>query len=299
MQLILDMGNSTIVAALMRDGEIIHSLRIPSDREKPQDFFEKALSPLLPHVGNDNVILCALSSVVPELNDTVLAAAQASLDIPQEGMKGVVTHSMISRVISIDVDNPSAVGKDRLCDCVGALSAYIPSEARYGIVIDMGTATTVNIAVRCKTGPETRYVPLRTEAGTNHHMSSDEDLRPSFLGGMIIPGVRTSLNALSQKASLLPDVRIEAPDAGIIGKNTVHAMQSGIIFGHAAMIDGIIDRMQEELRSLGITKDSNEPEPYVIATGGMARKIIPHCRHKIHCDEHLLLKGLYAIVNNP
>lgn len=286
MQLILDMGNSTIVAALMKNGEIIHSLRIPSDREKQQEYFGKALSPLLSHVGNDNITLCALSSVVPELNETLLSAAQATFGIPQEGMKGVVTHDMIARSIAIDVDTPSAVGKDRLCDCIGALVAYVPSDAPHAIVIDMGTATTVNIVVR------------KDDIKENDSSETTTRLpRTSFIGGMIIPGVRTSLNALSQKASLLPVVRIDAP-ASIIGRNTVNAMQSGIIYGHAAMIDGIIDRMHDELDDLGIAKTSNRQEQFIIATGGMAQKIIPHCRHKILYDEHLLLKGLYAIVNN-
>lgn len=263
MQLILDMGNSTIVAALMKNGEVVHSLRIPSDREKSQDFFEKALAPLHKHTKRCNVELCALSSVVPELNDRLLAAAQATFHIPEDGMKGLITDEMISHTIDIDVDNPAAVGKDRICDCVGAMTMCDTKEC---IVIDMGTATTVNI--------------ISLPSGTP---------KWKFRGGMIIPGVRTSLNALSKKASMLPDVRIEAPPT-IIGRNTVHAMQSGIVYGHAAMIDGIIERIRE-------TIDEND-NVGIYATGGMAPKIIPHCRHTIHYNEHLLLKGLSAIVNN-
>lgn len=270
MQLILDMGNSTIVAALMKNGEVIHSIRIPSDREKPQDFFEKALSPLHKFTKRCGVTMCVLSSVVPELNDTLLAAAQTTFRIPKEGMKGLITDEMISHAITMDVDNPSAVGKDRICDCVGALAYHITSNTRWAIVIDMGTATTVNV-----------IIPKTQEEG---------NIMGTFLGGQIIPGVRTSLNALSKKASLLPEVRIEAPSA-IIGKSTVQAMQSGIVYGHAAMIDGIIDRMKEEMKNFGVE------DLKIVATGGMAIKIVPHCRHEIEYDEHLLLKGLSAIVN--
>lgn len=258
MQLILDMGNSTIVAALMTNGEITHSARIPSSRQKPQEFFEEELSKLMAHADGADVERCALSSVVPELNERLCAAAEAVTNAPVT----VITTEMIQQMLTLDVDEPSAVGKDRLCDCIGALSLDVINGTEWAVVIDMGTATTVNVISCSSTGC-------------------------TFHGGMIIPGVRTSLLSLSNKASQLNEVRIEAPEH-IIGRNTTQCMQSGIVYGHAAMIDGIIERIAEEFNTTNLS---------IVATGGMAKKIIPHCRHEIHYDEHLLLKGLYRIVN--
>lgn len=251
MQLILDMGNSTIVAALVQNGKVLTTKRIPTDRTKKEQHYEKKLHDFVAeHIQDDDAPLTsALSSVVPELNDIVASAAEAVT-----GNKTIIIdNEMVQRAIVIDVDDPTAVGKDRIADVVGALTLF-PTPL---IVIDMGTATTVNIV------------------DANRH----------FIGGMIIPGVRTSLLALSAKASQLPEVRIKTPPS-IIGKNTIHCMQSGIIYGFASMIDGIIDRLSETL-----------PGYTVVATGGMASHIIPHCQHKIHYNQHLLIKGIDKIVN--
>lgn len=264
MQLILDMGNSTIVAALMKDGNVVHSTRIPSNRHKQQDFFEQELAHhLVSHLQpGDSIDVCALSSVVPELNDRLCAAATAVTHKPVY----IITTELIASSLHIDVDAPAEVGKDRLCDCIGALSLG-DNDSEWLIVIDMGTATTVNVVK------------------TSNHAHA------TFIGGMIIPGVRTSLMALSTKASQLHEVRIETPPS-IIGKNTIHCMQSGIVYGYATMIDGIIDRIREELEG---TNDHAGTLISVFATGGMAQKIIPQCRHKIHYDEHLLLKGIVSL----
>ena len=98
---------------------------------------------------------------------------------------------------------------------------------------------------------------------------------------MIIPGVKTSLNALSSRASQLPSITIEKP-AHMIGRNTLECMQSGIVYGAAAMIDGLIDQIA----------DSFPTPPHIIATGGMSKTIVPHCKHQITIDPYLLFKGL-------
>ena len=103
-----------------------------------------------------------------------------------------------------------------------------------------------------------------------------------YLGGPIIPGLRVSLDALSSSAAQLFGISLEKPQR-VIGKNTIECMRSGIMYGHAAMIDGMIDRMQEEL---------GEPIASVIATGGTSQFVVPLCRHKIIYDKDLLLKGL-------
>jgi type III pantothenate kinase len=124
------------------------------------------------------------------------------------------------------------------------------------VIVDMGTATTISVI--------------------------DRDRR--FVGGVIYPGVRVSLDALTSNASKLNGISIEEP-RNLIGRNTVECMQSGVIYGNAAMVDGVVERIEEELGT-GVT---------VIATGGWSGKIIPHCRHEIIRDENLLLKGLLVI----
>ena len=124
------------------------------------------------------------------------------------------------------------------------------------VIVDMGTATTISVV----------------------------DDKKHYIGGMILPGVQISLDALTSRASQLSGISIEEPKK-IIGKNTVDCMKSGILYGNAAAVDGIIDRIEEELGQ----------KVTVIATGGMSRKIVPHCKREMILDGDLLLKGLQII----
>ena len=124
------------------------------------------------------------------------------------------------------------------------------------IVIDMGTATTMCVV----------------------------DKHRNYIGGIILPGLKVPLDSLSPKTAQLPYISLEVPDR-VIGKNTIDCMRAGIIFGNVDMIDGIIDRMEREL---------GQPAT-VVATGGLSRFITPMCRHKIICDDALLLKGLLIL----
>ena len=154
------------------------------------------------------------------------------------------------KVIDIHVESPTQLGNDRLADAIGAALCH----GAPAIVIDMGTATTVGVI----------------------------DEHGCFIGGMIIPGVKTSLNALCKRASQLPAINIEKPHH-LIGRNTLECMQSGIVYGTAAMIDGIIDRIKPTLNGA----------VHIIATGGMAKQIIPYCKNQITNDEYLQFKGLF------
>ena len=164
-----------------------------------------------------------------------------------------VTHSKTSGGRNnIKIDNPQTLGSDRVCDAVCVIEEYkVPA-----IIIDMGTATTISVIDKNK----------------NH------------IGGMIIPGLKTSLDSLSSNASQLPYISLDDPKV-LIGKNTIDCMKSGIIYGNVALIDGLIDRIKDELG-----------EDYVvIATGGLSKLVIKHSKHNIIYDENLLLKGLYYI----
>ena len=154
--------------------------------------------------------------------------------------------------LQIAIDNPAQLGSDRVADAVAALHEYQPPI----VIIDMGTATTLSVI-----------------DGQRRH-----------IGGMIAPGVGISMNALTEKTAQLPKISLDPPKR-CIGSNTVECMKSGILYGAAGCIDGLLDRIEEEL---GET-------PTFLATGGLSEFIIPHCRHKIVLDNLLLLKGLQLI----
>ncbi len=150
--------------------------------------------------------------------------------------------------LNIMLDNPSEMGADRVADAVAAMTFYpVPL-----VIVDMGTATTVSVV----------------------------DEKKRFMGGMILPGVRVSLDALTARASQLSGISIEEPKR-LIGRNTVDCMKSGILYGNAAAVDGIVDRIEEYLGQ----------DVTVIATGGMSKKIIPHCKREMIWDADLLLEG--------
>ena len=150
------------------------------------------------------------------------------------------------------LDNPAQVGSDRIVIAVAALAEYEPPLT----LLDLGTATTIEVVGKGNT----------------------------YLGGCIIPGVRVSLEALTSRTAQLPGISLDRPKK-VIGKNTVDCMRSGIMYGTAAMLDGMLDRVEEEL---GFSTT-------VVATGGMAQFIVPLCRREIRLERDLLLKGLNII----
>ncbi|MBR1410236.1 MAG: type III pantothenate kinase [Prevotella sp.] len=255
MHILIDIGNSTIVVAFANsDGNITATWRFKTKKEETASFFRYELRQGLRKYGVEvaDVEKIVISSVVPEVNDDI---SQAIIDLV-----GITPHFFsledAKGIITIDVESPSQLGKDRLADAIGAVNCY----GAPVIVIDFGTATTIGVV--------------------------DENAR--FLGGMIIPGVKTSLSALSSRASQLSSITIEKP-AHFIGRNTLECMQSGILYGTAAMIDGLIDQIIPTLSAA----------PHIIATGGMSKTIVPHCNHQITIDPHLLFKGLYKAHNYP
>ena len=150
------------------------------------------------------------------------------------------------------MDNPGQLGADLVADAVAGITHYpVPL-----LIIDMGTATTISVI----------------------------DEKKNYIGGMIMPGVGVSLDALTARASQLSGIGIEAPKR-IIGKNTIECMKSGVLYSSAAAMDGCIERMEEEIGK----------KATVVATGGLAKKIIPFCKKEIILDEDLLLKGLLVI----
>ncbi len=249
MILAIDIGNTNTVLGCLEGEELLFTLRIRSDRYKTADEYCLLLEGLLSRQGVDPKALEGgiLASVVPELRTVLADAAQQ-----MTGKKFLVVGSGLKTGLDIRIDNPAQLGADRVVDAVAALSSYQPPL----VIFDMGTATTMSVV------------------GKNG----------AYLGGMIMPGLRTSVDALSARAAQLPYIHLEAPTR-VIGTNTIDCMQSGAIYGSAAMIDGLIDRVEEAL---------GEPVT-AIATGGLMKVVHAYCKRKLHYDPNLLLKGLYVL----
>lgn len=249
MILAIDMGNTNTVIGGIDDDATYFIERITTDQGRTDTEYAVSIKNILEmhRIPISSIEGAILSSVVPPLNSTILNAVEKVTGFP-----ALLVGSGMKTGINILMDNPKTVGSDQIVDAVAASHEHpLPL-----IVIDMGTATTL-----CAV-----------------------DKKGNYTGGVILPGLNVSLNSLSSKAAQLPYISLEVPGR-VIGKNTIDCMRSGIIYGNADMIDGILDRMAAELGE----------EPTVIATGGLSRFITPLCRHNIIVDDALLLKGLLIL----
>ncbi len=248
MILALDIGNTNIVLGCVDAQHIVHSLfRIKTDISRTTWQYAVEINSMLA-IGNiDRQCIdgCMISSVVPPITAVLKDAVKIVTDIDAR-----IVGVGMKTGLNIMIDNPATVGSDMVVDAVAVINQY----ALPAIVIDMGTATTFSVI----------------------------DKHKNYLGGIIIPGIMISQNALTERTSQLPKISLDCPKS-VIGKNTVDCMKSGAVYGNAAMVDGVIDRLEKELGE----------KTTVIATGGLSECIIPHCRRcDIILDNHLLLKGL-------
>ena len=246
MILAVDIGNTNIVLGCIEDGEILFEARIATDIIKPSDQYCAELKTMLNlyNVDPKNIEGSIVSSVVPPVLNSFRTASYKLT-----GKDCLVVGPGIKTGLNIRMDNPSEVGSDLIVVAVAAI-------AQYGtplLLIDMGTATTITAV----------------------------DANGSFIGGCICPGVKISMEALTGRTAQLPGISLEEPHCAI-GKNTRDCMRSGIMYGTAAMLDGLLDRMEQEL----------DCEAKILATGGLSRFIIPLCKHRIIYDRSLMLKGL-------
>ncbi|MBQ9387654.1 MAG: type III pantothenate kinase [Lachnospiraceae bacterium] len=245
----VDIGNTNIVAGVMDDDEIRVFERITTDRNKTDLEYAVIFKNILDlyQITASDIDGAIVSSVVPEINSTLKNALKKLF-----GCRVLIVGPGVKTGLNIKIDDPAQLGADMVVAAVACINEYpLPQ-----IIFDLGTATTIS--------------------------AIDKD--GNFLGGVITAGVRTSVESIISKTSQLVGISFSAPKHAI-GKNTVESMQSGSVFGTAAMMDGMIDRISEEL---------GEPAS-VIATGGLAGYIAPYCRHSIICDDNLLLKGLNII----
>lgn len=246
MALAVDIGNTNIVLGCFHGEEIEFIARIATERGRTAEQYAAEIKGIIQLYDKDpkNIEGSIISSVVPPLT-TVLKNAVERIT----GKTPMIVGPGLKTGLNIKIDNPAQLGADMVVTAVAGLKRYpLPQ-----IIIDMGTATTFSVL------------------GKNG----------DFLGGSILAGLNLSLNALSGGTAQLPAIDLANPKK-VCGTNTVDCMTSGAIYGSASMVDGMIDRLTEEL---GET-------PVVIATGGISKVVIPHCRHDIILNDDLLLQGL-------
>lgn len=249
MILAIDIGNTNIVTGCIKDGKILFRERLSTNHTATKLEYSAIFKTAFDMYGinSGEIDGAIISSVVPSVTSVVKDSIETLF-----GTQVMVVGPGIKTGISIVIDNPAQLGSDLVVDAVAGVSEYSVPQ----IIIDMGTATTITAIDREK----------------------------RFLGGAIMPGVGVSHDALIDRTSQLPKIALEKPKK-VIGSNTIDCIKSGIIYGNAGAIDGIIDRYREELGE----------DCTVIATGGLAKVIAPLCKNEIIIDEDLLLKGLMLI----
>ena len=249
MILAIDIGNTNIVLGGIRAGEIVFVARMATEHTRTEDEYGVTMKRILELYGAtpSEISGAIISSVVPPVTGAIRGAVRTVT-----GCEAKLVKTGIRTGLNLKVENPSALGADMIVNAVAALAEYRPPL----IIFDLGTATTISVV----------------------------DGERDYLGSVICPGVRVSLDALSEHAAQLPDIGLEQPEQ-LIGRSTVESMRSGLLYGHAAMVDGMIRYIEEEL---------GRPAT-VLATGGLSRMVVPLCRREVHCDENLLLKGLWLL----
>lgn len=249
MILTVDIGNSNIVIGGVREDEILFEARLRTDATKTSDEYCLDVKSLMEVYGVEvaEVEGAIIASVVPQVLNSFQTAIKKLT-----GKTALVVGPGLKTGLNILLENPGQTGADLVVGAVAALREHKPPLT----IIDMGTATTISVL----------------------------DKNGAYLGGAIIPGVKISMDALTDRTALLPGLQLDQPKRAI-GRNTVDAMRSGLMMGAACMLDGMIDRMEEELGY----------KTTVVATGGIAKFVIPLCHREMIYDKDLLVKGLVAL----
>ena len=249
MILAIDVGNTNIVVGCIENRKILFTERLSTNQSRTA--LEYAISfrnvMEMNHVRPEEVTGAVMDSVVPQITSLLKEALRKLI-----GCETMLVGPGIKTGLNIQMDNPAQVGADLIVGAVAGITDY-PCPL---ILIDMGTATTISVI----------------------------DENKNYIGGMILPGLRVSLDSLTTRTSKLPRIGLDPPKK-LIGKNTIDSMKSGILYGNASTIDGMIDRIEEETGM----------KHTVVATGGLAGRIMPLCRHGIILDDELLMKGLLYI----
>ena len=250
MLLAIDIGNSNIIIGCVEREKIIFEERLGTDLNKTELEYAMGIRMIfeLYHIDRSDVEGVILSSVVPPLTNVIKAAVRKIID-----KKIMTVGPGVKTGLNIHMDDPRSVGADLVVEAVAAIN-------RYGaplIVVDMGTATSICVI----------------------------DKSCNYIGGMIVPGVEISMDALTERTSQLPKISIEPPKK-VVGRNTEDSMKSGIICGTASMVDGLIERVEDECRFKATV---------VAGSNRISRIIVPFCKKEIILDNELILSGLDLI----
>lgn len=254
MLLVIDVGNTNTVIGVFKSDTLVHDWRIRTIRDTTADEFNVLANALFIDKGMERAAIrqTIISSVVPTAVPILNAFCERYLGHAPLW----INPDSVKKLMPIRYNNPNEVGADRIVNAVAAYDKYKTAM----IIIDFGTATTFDVISQ----------------------------KGEYLGGAIVPGVMIASEALFQRASRLPRVEIfKAPDA-VIGKDTIESIKSGIIYGNAAMVDGMVDRMSKEM---AIT-------PKVLATGGLAPLIFKLSNTIEKVEQSLTLEGLRLIYNS-
>ena len=249
MILTADIGNSNIIFGGVEEEKILFKARLRTDTTKTSDEYCIDLKMLLEIYGFAPAQIegAIIASVVPQVLNSMQTAVKKLT-----GKTALVVGPGLKTGLNIQIENPAQTGADLVAACVGALREHEPPM----IVVDMGTATTMTV--------------LNQEG--------------ALVGGCIAPGVKTSLEALTNRTALLPGLQLDQPKK-TIGRNTIDCMRSGVMMGAACMVDGMVERMEAELGC----------KATVIATGSIAKFVTPMCSVPVIYDKDLLVKGLAAL----
>ncbi|OCA80693.1 pantothenate kinase [Bacillus sp. FJAT-27225] len=247
---VFDVGNTNIVLGVYKGDELLHHWRIETNRNRTEDEYGMAIKSLFEHSGLSfqDIEGIIISSVVPPIMFSLERMCQKYF-----GVKPLVVGPGIKTGLDIKYENPREVGADRIVNAVAAIHEY----GSPLIIVDFGTATTYCFINEYK----------------------------QYMGGAIAPGIGISTEALYSRAAKLPRIEIARPEGGVIGKNTVGAMQAGILYGYVGQVEGIVKRMV----------DNSTKTPTVIATGGLSALIASESNLIDIVDPFLTLKGLQLI----
>ncbi len=249
MLLTVDIGNSNITLGAYQGDHLIFVSRMVTEKRFTDEQYAIQLKEImaLHDVTMKEFSGAIICCVVPELTLAFQRAIQMLT-----GIKPLVLGPGIKSGLNILIDNPAQLGADLVAGAIAAIALYpLPC-----IVFDLGTATTAGVI----------------------------DKKGNFIGAIISAGVKITLEALTSRAAQLTHISIEAPQK-VIGKNSISSMQSGIVFGTAAMLDGLVDRIEEEMGE----------KAFVVATGGLANEIVINCRREVAICDNLVLEGLRLI----
>lgn len=246
----MDVGNTSTVLGLADERlHLTHTWRVRTNRDLLPDDLALSLQGLLTLAGAPTPRAAVLSSVAPPVGENYALALRRHFRADVFEVRADHLPD-----VTVELDQPGVVGADRLCNLFGA-ERYLGTH-EYAVVVDFGTSTNFDVIGRGR----------------------------RFIGGILATGAQVSADALFARAAKLPRINLEAP-ASAIGKNTVHALQSGLVYGYAEMVDGLLRRVRAEL-----------PAPAVaIATGGFARTVEGICREIDHYDETLTVRGLLEL----